>query len=95
MNKGPRVAVSQIAFHQAKAQLSEVLDRVERGEEIIITRHGRPVARIVGTGPGHDVAVARAAAADLLAMRDQLATEGVRPFTIDELLALRDEGRRY
>ena len=95
MRQSTPVAVSQIAFHRAKAQLSEVLDRVERGEEIVITRHGRPVARIVGTGPGHDVAAARAAAADLLALRDQLAAEGVPPFTLDELLALRDEGRRY
>ena len=29
---------------QAKAHLSELLDRVEAGEEVIITRHGRAVA---------------------------------------------------
>jgi prevent-host-death family protein len=31
---------------QAKAHLSELLDRVEAGEEVIITRHGRAVARV-------------------------------------------------
>ena len=31
---------------QAKARLSELLDRVESGEEIIITRYGKPVAQI-------------------------------------------------
>ena len=31
---------------QAKAHLSELLDRVEAGEEVIITRHGRAVAHI-------------------------------------------------
>ena len=31
---------------QAKARLSELLDRVESGEEIIITRYGKPVAHI-------------------------------------------------
>ena len=31
---------------QAKAHLSELLDKVEAGEEVIITRHGRPVAHI-------------------------------------------------
>jgi prevent-host-death family protein len=31
---------------QAKAHLSELLDRVEAGEEMIITRHGRAVAHI-------------------------------------------------
>lgn len=31
---------------QAKARLSELLDKVEAGEEIIITRHGRAVAHV-------------------------------------------------
>ncbi len=31
---------------QAKAHLSELLDKVEAGEEIVITRHGRPVAQL-------------------------------------------------
>jgi antitoxin (DNA-binding transcriptional repressor) of toxin-antitoxin stability system len=30
----------------AKAHLSELLDKVESGEEVIITRHGRPVAHL-------------------------------------------------
>jgi prevent-host-death family protein len=31
---------------QAKAHLSELLDRVEAGEEVTVTRHGRAVAHI-------------------------------------------------
>jgi prevent-host-death family protein len=31
---------------QAKAHLSELLDKVEAGEEVIITRHGRAVAQL-------------------------------------------------
>lgn len=31
---------------QAKARLSELLDKVEAGEEVVITRRGRPVAHI-------------------------------------------------
>jgi prevent-host-death family protein len=31
---------------QAKARLSELLDQVEGGESIIITRHGKPVAHL-------------------------------------------------
>jgi prevent-host-death family protein len=34
------------AFH-AKTRFGELLDRVARGEEIVITRHDRPVARLV------------------------------------------------
>lgn len=30
----------------AKTRLSELLDQVEGGEDVVITRHGRPVARI-------------------------------------------------
>ena len=33
----------------AKTQLSRLIDRVLAGEEVVITRHGRPVARLVGT----------------------------------------------
>jgi prevent-host-death family protein len=31
---------------EAKAHLSELLDKVETGEEVVITRHGRPVAHL-------------------------------------------------
>ena len=33
---------------QAKACLSELLDKVEAGEEVVITRRGKPVARLSG-----------------------------------------------
>jgi len=36
-----------VSLAQAKARLSELLDKVESGEEIIVTRHGRAVARIL------------------------------------------------
>ena len=38
----------QVGTLEAKTQLSALLDRVEAGEEVIITRHGKPVARLVG-----------------------------------------------
>ena len=36
-----------VNVHAAKTHLSKLLERVERGEEIVIGRAGRPVARIV------------------------------------------------
>ena len=36
-----------VAIFEAKNRLSELLNSVEQGEEITITRHGSPVARIV------------------------------------------------
>jgi len=35
-----------VTLAQAKAQLSEILNKVEAGEEVIVTRRGRPVAQI-------------------------------------------------
>lgn len=35
-----------VGAFEAKTKLSELLDRVEHGEEIIITRRGKPVARL-------------------------------------------------
>jgi prevent-host-death family protein len=36
-----------VNIHEAKTQLSRLLSRVERGEEIVIARAGRPVARLL------------------------------------------------
>jgi prevent-host-death family protein len=36
---------------QAKAHQSELLDKVAGGEDIVITRHGKPVARVSGVAP--------------------------------------------
>lgn len=38
--------MDEINVYEAKTQLSRLLERAEAGEEIIITRHGRPVARL-------------------------------------------------
>lgn len=36
-----------VSLVQAKAHLSELLDKVAAGEEVVVTRHGRAVARIL------------------------------------------------
>lgn len=36
-----------INVYAAKTQLSRLLEQVERGEEVVITRHGKPVAKLV------------------------------------------------
>ena len=43
-----RIAMITIGASEAKTQLSALLDRVAAGEEVVITKHGRPVARLVG-----------------------------------------------
>ncbi len=43
--------MSSVNLATAKAQLSELINKVEAGEEVVITRHGRPVARVVPATP--------------------------------------------
>ena len=39
--------MAQINIYEAKTQLSKLLVRVEQGEEVVIARAGKPVARLV------------------------------------------------
>ncbi len=36
-----------VSVHEAKTQLSRLLDLLEQGEDVVIVRHGRPVAKLV------------------------------------------------
>jgi prevent-host-death family protein len=65
--------MQEIGLFEAKNKLSELVDRVERGAEITITRRGKPVAKLVPSGPGFDREKAKRAAAGLLE-----ASKGVR-----------------
>jgi prevent-host-death family protein len=40
-------AAEHFNMHEAKTHLSRIIERVERGEEIVIDRAGTPVARII------------------------------------------------
>ncbi|MEX2528237.1 MAG: type II toxin-antitoxin system prevent-host-death family antitoxin [Gemmatimonadota bacterium] len=44
--------MTSIGSYEAKTHLPALLKRVEEGEEIVITRHGQPVARLVPVSPG-------------------------------------------
>jgi prevent-host-death family protein len=79
----------QIQSSEVKARLPQFLDDVERGETIIITRHGRPVAHLV-PAPVRDRERVRRAVDGIKALRQ---TTGRIP--LDELLASRHEGHQY
>lgn len=68
---------------EAENTFGSLLDRVELGEEIVITRHGKPVARLVASSGGIDGAKAQAAAERL----------GSTRFSWKALKAERGEGR--
>ena len=44
---GRDVAMEFVGAYEAKTHLPQLLDRVEGGETITITRHGKPVAKLV------------------------------------------------
>ena len=92
MDQVPAQPAATIGAYDAKTRLSEPLDRVARGAHIVITRQGKPVARLVPEG-GHDRAAAHAAVARIRALRAEIREQGVN-LTDGEIRALRDEGRR-
>jgi prevent-host-death family protein len=44
--------MTRIGMHEAKTQLSKLVERAEGGEEIVITRRGEPAARLVPARQG-------------------------------------------
>ncbi len=64
--------MAMIGAFEAKNKLSELLDRVEHGEELTITRHGKPVARLVPHDAGPDRSRARAAHDHMLELRKNM-----------------------
>jgi prevent-host-death family protein len=59
--------MQEIGAFKAKNTLGSLLDRVEQGEEIIITRHGKPVARLIPNTGRIDRSQAKAAVARIRA----------------------------
>jgi prevent-host-death family protein len=78
----------QIGAFEAKNRLSELLVAVENGAEVTITKHGRPVAKLVPFTASDPVRIA-AAIAELRELRDK-----VRLGTGETVKQLIDAGRR-
>jgi prevent-host-death family protein len=89
-------SIRAVGAFEAKNTLGTLLDRVESGEEIVITRHGKPVARLVPNAGYVDHNKAQAAFERLRERARQLARDnpGSPAFDWEEIKKLRDEGRR-
>jgi len=61
----------QIGTFEAKNRLSALLDMVEAGQEVTITRNGKPIAKLVAPTKEGDVEKALQAARKLLELRKQ------------------------
>jgi prevent-host-death family protein len=79
----------EIQASEAKAHLPQLLDEVERGETIVITRHGRAIARIVPEAQRRQEEIGRAVET-IKALRQRTGK-----ITADEILLARHEGHKY
>lgn len=72
---------------EVKTHLLRILDDVERGESVVVTRHGKPVARITPERSSDNERVPRARE-EMRAFRAR-----VGRVSIQEILSAREEGR--
>ena len=78
----------KVGSYEAKTHLPKLLKAVERGETVVITHRGSPIARLVPIG-NEDRRDVRDTIARIRRARDAKA-----PVTREEILAARDEGRK-
>lgn len=79
----------EIPASEVKTHLPRLLGDVERGETIVITRHGRPIARLVPEDARRQEETAKALA-DLEELRKTMPQ-----LSLDEILSARHEGHEY
>ena len=86
---------TSITALEAKTRFGQLLDRVSRGEEVLVTRHNKPVARIVPAGRPARAEV-RAAAEGLRELRRAIAKRrrDQPALTAEDIKSLIEEGRR-
>lgn len=79
--------MSSVGSFEAKTHLPQLLERVSRGERIVITRHGRPVAMLVP--PPAEKADVEETVQKLLEFGKARSLDGL------SIRAMADEGRRF
>jgi prevent-host-death family protein len=83
--------MSEVGTFEAKNKLSELLTRAERGEEVVITRRGRPIAKLVPFDSNRDREKAREA---MRRIRELAKEMNLGRFDWEEWKKYRDEGRK-
>ena len=80
----------EIQASDAKTHLPQLLDDVERGETVVITRHGRPIARLVPEAARRQAEIAEAIEG-IITLRKRIKSK----VTAEEIVSSRREGRKY
>jgi prevent-host-death family protein len=83
----------EIQASDAKAHLSRLLDDIERGETIIITRHGRAIARIIPETHRRQREIGEALA-DIKELGKEIA-RNLGPVSVEEIISSIHEGHKY
>ena len=79
----------EIRASEAKTHLPQILDEVERGETVVITRHGRPIARLVPEAERRQAEIDEA----VESIKRNRAGRG--SITTEEILSSIHEGHKY
>jgi len=85
----------EVGVFEARNRFSELIEAAEAGEEIIVLRRGKPVARIVPVTDGADLAASRRRAIEIARKTGaEITARNRRRFTHEELIEAKNEGRR-
>jgi prevent-host-death family protein len=79
----------EVQASEAKTHLPQLLDEVERGETLVITRHGRAIARIIPETQRRQEEIDKAIE-NMKALRKRTGK-----VTVEEILSARHEGHKY
>jgi prevent-host-death family protein len=84
--------MSKVTAFEAKTRFGELLERVSRGEEVVITRHDKVVARLVPEGPQRLDEVRRAVSG-LLELQRRIRRRSRAKLSDREVRSAIEEGR--
>jgi prevent-host-death family protein len=86
--------MTTISAFEAKTRFGDLLERVSRGEEIVITKHQKPIARLVPEGRPA-LSEVRNAVNELAVLRHEMANRrGARPIADSHIRQAVQKGRR-
>jgi prevent-host-death family protein len=84
------IEMEEVGVFEARNAFSSLIDRVEKGEEITITRNGKPVAKLVAAVPVRDVRRAKEALERLRRRREAMPNDAQYGLSIKDMV---EEGR--
>lgn len=84
-----------VTIAHAKNQLSSLIHAVESGEDVVLTRHGKPVARLIAEPSGHPAQTDAELDAQALAILDSARAKFRLAPRFEDWKVCLEEGRRF